>query len=68
DMDPQEPPTDASLKTTELKECASCGKQHRGRCLIGQNVCFRCFQSGHIAKECPAVPPPPANPPQRQGR
>ncbi|XP_020972595.1 uncharacterized protein LOC107627316 [Arachis ipaensis] len=68
DTDRQEPPTDASPKTTELKECASCGKLHRGRCLAGQNVCFRCFQPGHIAKECPAVLPPPANPPQRQGR
>ncbi|RYR16427.1 hypothetical protein Ahy_B04g073443 [Arachis hypogaea] len=27
--DRQEPSTDASPKTTELKECASCGKQHR---------------------------------------
>ncbi|RYQ99821.1 hypothetical protein Ahy_B07g087834 isoform C [Arachis hypogaea] len=66
--DRQETPTDASPKTTELKECATCGKQHRGRCLAGQNVCFRCFQPGHIARECPAVLPPPANPPQRQGR
>ncbi|XP_057730130.1 uncharacterized protein LOC130945430 [Arachis stenosperma] len=66
--DCQEPPTNASPKTTELKECASCGKQHKGRCLVGQNVCFRCFQPGHIAKKCPAVLPPPANPPQRQGR
>ncbi|RYR00760.1 hypothetical protein Ahy_B07g088878 [Arachis hypogaea] len=66
--DRQEPPTDASPKTTELKECTSCGKQHRGRCLTGQNVCFRCFQPGHIGRECSAVLPPPANPPQRQGR
>ncbi|XP_072078032.1 uncharacterized protein [Arachis hypogaea] len=64
----QKPPTDTSPKATELKECASCGKQHRGRCLAGQNVCFRCFQPGHITRECPAVPPPPANAPQRQGR
>ncbi|KAL4321868.1 hypothetical protein AHAS_Ahas14G0153500 [Arachis hypogaea] len=39
----QKPPTDTSPKATELKECASCGKQHRGRCLAGKNVCFRCF-------------------------
>ncbi|XP_072078172.1 uncharacterized protein [Arachis hypogaea] len=39
-----------------------------GRCLAGQNVCFRCFQPGHIARECPAVPPPSADAPQRQGR
>ncbi|XP_015939833.1 uncharacterized protein LOC107465368 [Arachis duranensis] len=64
----QKPPTDPLPKNTELKECASCGKQHRGRCLAGQNVCFRCFQSGHIARECPGVPPPSANAPQRQGR
>ncbi|XP_016195712.1 uncharacterized protein LOC107636732 [Arachis ipaensis] len=66
--DRQEPPTDASPKTTELKECASCGKQHRGRCLAGQNVCFRCFQPGQIARECPAVLPPLTNLTQRQGR
>ncbi|RYR78549.1 hypothetical protein Ahy_A01g003373 isoform A [Arachis hypogaea] len=66
--DRQETSTDASPKTTELKECASCGKQHRGRCLAGQNICFRCSQPGHIARECPAVLPSPANLPQRQGR
>ncbi|XP_015944704.1 uncharacterized protein LOC107469839 [Arachis duranensis] len=44
--DCQEPPTNASLKTTELKECALCGKQHSGRCLAGQNVCFRFFSRG----------------------
>nr|XP_025652087.1 uncharacterized protein LOC112748095 [Arachis hypogaea] len=60
--------TNRQKPPTELKECASCGKQHRGRCLAGQNVCFRCFQPGRIARECPAVPPPPANAPQRQGR
>ncbi|XP_015940123.1 uncharacterized protein LOC107465670 [Arachis duranensis] len=67
-MDFQEPPTNASPKTTELKECASCGKKRRGRCLAGQNVYFRCFQPGHIANGCPVVLPPPASPPQRQGR
>ncbi|CAA0831873.1 Unknown protein, partial [Striga hermonthica] len=33
--------------------CATCGKRHRGECLVGQNICFFCRQPGHISPNCP---------------
>ena len=32
--------------------CAKCGKNHKGDCLWGSNVCFRCGKLGHHVKEC----------------
>ncbi|CAA0806276.1 Unknown protein, partial [Striga hermonthica] len=36
-----------------IPECPTCGKYHRGECLVGQNVCFFCRQPGHISPNCP---------------
>ena len=36
--------------------CATCGKEHRGRCLMGQNICYNYRQSGHFAKDCQQTP------------
>ncbi|MED6171700.1 hypothetical protein PIB30_043188 [Stylosanthes scabra] len=48
------PATDQTEQTLiDGSNCPSCGKLHKGKCLAGQNVCFRCFQPGHFAKECP---------------
>ncbi|CAA0829014.1 Unknown protein, partial [Striga hermonthica] len=30
-----------------IPECLTCGKHHRGECLVGKNVCFFCRQPGH---------------------
>ena len=32
--------------------CATCGKEHMGRCLMDQNVCYNCRQPGYFAKDC----------------
>lgn len=33
--------------------CKSCGKKHNGECLLGQNRCYRCKESGHSVAYCP---------------
>ncbi|CAA0835697.1 Uncharacterized mitochondrial protein AtMg00860, partial [Striga hermonthica] len=33
--------------------CATCGRGHRGECLAGKNICYRCKRPGHMAQYCP---------------
>nr|AXI69408.1 Reverse Transcriptase [Olea europaea subsp. europaea] len=40
-----------------IEPCPKCGKTHRGVCLQGKNVCFRCGKPGHIFKDCPTFTP-----------
>ncbi|XP_031286440.1 uncharacterized protein LOC116145148 [Pistacia vera] len=37
----------------EINYYKKCRRRHRGECLVGTNVCFRCRQLGHIARDCP---------------
>ena len=32
--------------------CARCGKIHKGVCLWGKNVCYRCGKPGHHLRDC----------------
>ncbi|KAL0544228.1 hypothetical protein IC582_019341 [Cucumis melo] len=33
----------------------SCGRNHRGQCLVRAGVCYQCGQQGHFKKDCPQL-------------
>ncbi|TYJ99712.1 gag-protease polyprotein [Cucumis melo var. makuwa] len=55
----------------ELPVCRSCRRVHKGHCLVGSGVCFRCKQLEHTADVCPqkciGTTPPSLPLPNREG-
>ncbi|TYK02477.1 uncharacterized protein E5676_scaffold1738G001060 [Cucumis melo var. makuwa] len=37
--------------TVKRIPCTSCGKNHRGQCLVGVGVCYQCGPPGHFKKD-----------------
>lgn len=38
---------------SKVEGCPKCGKSHKGACLQGQWICYRCHAPGHLARERP---------------
>ncbi|KAA0062255.1 putative Retrotransposon protein [Cucumis melo var. makuwa] len=38
--------------TVRQTPCTSCGRNHRGQCLVGVGVCYQYGQPGHFKKDC----------------
>ena len=35
--------------------CHECGKNYKGECLMGMNVCYKCGNMGHKQRNCPVA-------------
>src|SRR5688572_3403425 len=33
-------------------QCPKCGKNHRGECLMGSDICYKCGKTGQFARDC----------------
>ncbi|XP_075489521.1 uncharacterized protein LOC142528364 [Primulina tabacum] len=44
-----------SLPSADMERpvCPNCGKPHKGECLVGSGLCFRCKEMGHTTQKCP---------------
>ncbi|KAA0056001.1 zf-CCHC domain-containing protein [Cucumis melo var. makuwa] len=49
----QQPSQESVATTVRQTLCTSCGRNHRGHCLVGAGVYYQCGQPGHFKKDCP---------------
>ncbi|KAL0551602.1 hypothetical protein IC582_010691 [Cucumis melo] len=47
-----QPGQESIASTVRRIPCTSCGRNHRGQCLVGAGVCYQCRQPGHFKKDC----------------
>ncbi|TYJ96975.1 DNA/RNA polymerases superfamily protein [Cucumis melo var. makuwa] len=50
-----QPGQESVASTVRQTPCTSCGRNHRGQCLVGAGVCYQCGQQGHCKKDCPQL-------------
>ncbi|KAL7612378.1 hypothetical protein Lser_V15G07361 [Lactuca serriola] len=43
-----------TVTATESKWCVKCKRAHKGECLVGQRMCFKCGEKDHISRDCKA--------------
>ncbi|KAA0040721.1 DNA/RNA polymerases superfamily protein [Cucumis melo var. makuwa] len=48
-----QPGQESIASTVRRTPWMSCGRNHRGQCLVGADVCYQCEQPGHFKKDCP---------------
>ncbi|KAA0059506.1 uncharacterized protein E6C27_scaffold518G00110 [Cucumis melo var. makuwa] len=46
-----QPGQESIASTVRQTPCTSCGRNHRGQCLVGAGVCYQCGQPGHFKKD-----------------